>query len=202
MMKRPYPPTDMPTFLPAPEIFEWVKNSFFDEQSKLYNPDHEHLHHLEMPELSFLWASDGFKKQGRYVLGQCEKVMFNCGGWKKERQEMQMNDWFGDVPAFLITLDAQYCSECSDVEFCALVEHELFHIAQALDKFGFPAFDRDTGNPKLTMQGHDVEEFIGVVRRYGASDDVKRMVEAAKQKPEVASIDIARACGTCLLRAA
>jgi hypothetical protein len=28
--------------------------------------------------------------QKRMVLGQCEKVMFNQGGWKKARQEQQM----------------------------------------------------------------------------------------------------------------
>jgi hypothetical protein len=32
------------------------------------------------------------------VLGQCEKVMFNVGGWRKARQEQQMRDWFGFVP--------------------------------------------------------------------------------------------------------
>ena len=38
-----------------------------------------------------------------------------------------MMQWFGRVPAFLITLAADYCAECSDAEFCALVEHELYH---------------------------------------------------------------------------
>lgn len=39
-----------------------------------------------------------------------------------------MMDWFGDVPAFIITLAADYCARCSDADFCALVEHELCHI--------------------------------------------------------------------------
>ena len=54
----------------------------------------------------------------------------------------------------------------------------------------------------MCMRAHDVEEFVGVVRRYGASEDVQRIIDAAKTAPEVARINIARACGTCLLKAA
>lgn len=112
-----------------------------------------------------------------------------------------MHEWFGEVPKFIITLAADYCSQCTDLEFCALVEHELYHIGQAKDEFGAPKFNKE-GQPVLAMRGHDVEEFIGVVRRYGASVEVQEMIDAAKKKPEVAGIDIARACGTCLLRLA
>lgn len=72
-----------------------------------------------------LWASSCFAKAGRTVLGQSEAVMFRAGGWQKAGQEQQMIDWFGEVPSFLITLAADYCAQCTDAEFCALVEHEL-----------------------------------------------------------------------------
>jgi hypothetical protein len=52
------------------------------------------------------------------------------------------------------------------------------------------------------MRAHDVEEFVGVVRRYGAGEQVQKLVDAAQMPPEVARLDIARSCGTCLLRAA
>lgn len=55
--------------------------------------------------------------------------------------------------------------------------------------------------PKLGIRGHDVEEFVGIVRRYGAGDTAK-FVAAAQRAPEVGHADIARACGTCILRAA
>lgn len=109
-----------------------------------------------------------------------------------------MVEWFGRVPAFLITLAAGYCASCSDVEFCALVEHELYHVAQARDAFGAPAFNKDTGMPKLRIVAHDVEEFVGVVRRYGATADVRRLVAAASQTPAVPALNVARACGCCL----
>ena len=90
------------------------------------------------------------------------------------------------------------------MEFCALVEHELFHIGHATDEFDTPKFSRDTGLPVLCMKGHDVSEFIGVVRRYGApkGSAIEEMVKAANTKPEIAPADIGKACGTCLRLAA
>ena len=115
--------------------------------------------------------------------------------------EQQMFDWFGCVPAYIITLAADYCAQCSDADFCALVEHELYHIAQAKDQYGAPKFTQE-GLPKLEMRGHDVEEFVGVVRRYGASPDVQALVDAANSPAEVGKLNISRACGTCLLKSA
>jgi hypothetical protein len=78
--------------------------------------------------------------------------------------EQQMHEWFGRIPKFIITLAADYCEQCNDLEFCALVEHELYHIAQATDDYGAPKFNKETGMPVLKLRGHDVEEFVGVVR--------------------------------------
>lgn len=63
--------------------------------------------------------------------------------------------------------------------------------------YGAPAFDKQ-GRPKLRIMGHDVEEFVGVVARYGASADVGLLVAAARTAPAVQRLDIARACGCCL----
>lgn len=41
---------------------------------------------------------------------------------------------------WLLTTD--YCEQCNDLEFCALVEHELYHIAQATDDYGAPKFNK------------------------------------------------------------
>jgi len=183
---------------PANEIHEWVTEHILNEEGRLHNPDHLHL--LEA-DIRFMWASSAFSKKGRTVLGQAEEVMMRAGGWQKARIEQQMYEWFGHKPDYIITLAADFCSQCSDMEFCALVEHELYHIAQDTDEFGAPKFTRD-GQPKLCMRGHDVEEFVGVVRRYGASADVQEIIDAASQPAEVAKINIARACGTCLMKLA
>lgn len=203
---RPIPPSDSvsddpplwTTLIPAAEVKEWVATQILQDSGALHNPDHSHLIDTD---LEFLWASQAFTKQGRVVLGQAEQVMFRGGGWQKARQEQQMIEWFGRVPAFLVTLAADYCAACSDAEFCALVEHELFHIAQELDEFGVPKFRKD-GSPKLALRGHDVEESVGVVRRYGASQDVRRLVDAVMEGPALSSFRILSACGTCLAKAA
>lgn len=203
-MSRPYPPAHLTDselgirLIPAPEVWEWIQTEILSDAGSIHNPDHAHLIDADV---RVMWASAAFRKQGRTVLGQAEQVAFRAGGWQKARMEQQMLDWFGSVPTYIITLAADYCSQCPDADFCALVEHECYHIAQAMDEFGAPKFTRD-GMPKLEMRSHDVEEFVGVVRRYGASHDVQALVEAANNSPEVAKVNIARSCGTCLLKLA
>ncbi|WP_298019083.1 putative metallopeptidase [uncultured Castellaniella sp.] len=183
---------------PAANVAAWAQETILAEDGPLHNPDHTHL--LDA-DIGFLWASSAFAKRGRTVIGQAEPVMIRAGGWQKARQEQQLREWFGRVPDFLITLAADYCAQCSDTEFCALVEHELYHIGQEQDEFGAPKFTKD-GMPKLVLRGHDVEEFVGVVRRYGASAQVAQMIEAAERPAEVSGASIAHACGTCLMAAA
>ncbi|ODA00605.1 hypothetical protein A7P25_21985 [Achromobacter xylosoxidans] len=193
-LMRPTPPDQLDRFLPAPELHAWVEQTILASGGPLHNPDHAHLVDAD---LAFLWAPAAFEKAGHTVLGQAEQVMFRAGGWQKARQEQHMVEWFGGVPAFLITLAADYCIACTDAEFCALVEHELYHLGHAPDPYGAPAFDK-SGRPKLRIVGHDVEEFVGVVARYGSSEDVRRLVAAAGTAPAVPRLDIARACGCCL----
>lgn len=105
-------------------------------------------------------------------------------------------EWFGmTLPSWIITLSAGYCSVCTDREFCALVDHELYHISQALDEFESPKFHRDSGLPMLTMKGHDVEEFNGVVRRYGLSSDMQQMFAYSTMNPEVSDEHIKTVTG-------
>lgn len=179
---RPYPPAELTDEFrpyiavePASNLKEWVIQEILEDTGNLFNEKHIHL--LDS-ELEFMWASDSFEKQGRVVLGQAEQVSFMAGGWKKARMEQQVFEWFGYVPKFIITLSAEYCNHCSNVEFCSLVEHELFHIAQKLDEFGTPKFDKKTGMPVLTLVDHDVSEFIEVVNRYGTDESSGEIVTA------------------------
>lgn len=205
IQRRPDPPDwifehDTPSFAPAPELWTWIKAIFLNPEHQLFNEDHFHLGAFRYPEIAVMWAQCGFKKQGRFVVGQAEKIMINAGGWKKERQEEQYLQWFNEVPEYLITIDATYAKQANDIDFCALIEHELYHIAHKKDKYGVPSYNRETGKPNLAIQGHDVEEFTGVVRRYGASHDVQEMVKAANARPTVAKADVHHACGTCHLK--
>ncbi|MCV7485099.1 putative metallopeptidase [Acinetobacter baumannii] len=208
---RPFPPTDFIDqadeeeairIVPAPDLKNWVVANFLTLGGPLHNPDHDHIAemlHDNEGFLAFAWASTAYTRAKRMVLGQCEKVMFQQGGWKKARQEQQMRDWFGFVPVYLITIDASFCEKANDSEFCALLEHELYHIGVERDLDGEIIYSDHTGLPKHYLAGHDVEEFIGVVKRWGANDSVKRLIEVAKNPPFVSDLDISKCCGNCVI---
>ena len=156
--------------------------------------------HLREASLGFLWCALPNARQMNAVVGQAEMLSLQGGKWQKARQEMQIEGWFGNLPDFLLTFHADYADQCSDAAFCALVEHELYHCGQAVDAWGSPRFSKMTGRPIFSMRGHDVEEFVGIVERYGvgaAAGQTAALVEAAKRTPIVCSADIAGACGTC-----
>lgn len=183
-------------FQPSVHLLQWVQDCYLSDDGPLFNADHAHLCHVR---LGFLWALVGSEKHGRRILGQAEMVR---GGtdWKAARRTQQLAQWFGTVPDFVITLDATAARDMDDAAFAALVDHELYHCAQAVDEFGGPRFNQ-FGEPVLTMRAHDVEEFTGVVRRFGieaAGDEAVDLVIAAARSPEVSAARLGQACGTCL----
>lgn len=209
-MKRPMPPKtlldinpfDAVSFEPAQELKEWILNTFIDDEGALHNPDHAHISPWDDDLFKVLWASNAFIKADKVVLGQTEKFAPMAGGWRKLRQEKQMLDWFGCIPDFVITIDAQYASQASDTDFCALIEHELYHLGAKRDEDGNYLISPSTGEYKYYLRPHDVEEFYGVVQRYGASESVQKMVDLANDGPTIRKANIAHACGTCLLKLA
>lgn len=203
---RPRPPaslfsiestTDGVTFAPAPDLLGWLTSTFIEEGAPLENEDHAHLRYAK---LACLWTTVPNARAGRTIIGQAEfgATIGGMGRWQRGRAEQQILEWFGFWPDFLLTFFAPYADECGDAEFCALVEHELYHCGQERDEFGLPRFKKSTGMPAFCMRGHDVEEFVGVVRRYGAdAAGVRAMIEATRESPGVAVADIATCCGTC-----
>lgn len=205
---RPYPPKDLTEplkdgcFVPTPDLRMWMETVFIAERGILANEEHAHL---RTATLGVLWTNRPNSRQQRRIVGQAE-IMPPQGGsmgkWARGRLEQQITEWFGSMPDFLLTFDATYAAECDDATFCALVEHELYHCGQEHDIFGMPKFRRD-GTPAFAMRGHDVEEFVGVVRRYGAgASNAGPLAEAARKPPEIAEARIVGACGTCLRAAA
>ncbi len=199
-MTRPMPPEE--ALRPAPETFvpdealrEWIFATFISDDGALHNPDHAHL---ETAEIGALWTNVDNARQMRLVIGQAELMPpMAMGKWQRARAIAQIEAWFGAVPDFLITLHAAAAESMDDASFCALVEHELYHCGQERDQYGAPKFTRD-GAPKFAIRGHDVEEFVGVVARYGMTGVVRDLVEVANAGPSIDLADIAGACGTCL----
>lgn len=205
-LNRPRPPEhlfsienvlDGLQFVPAPDLVEWAFATFINEGAPLENEDHAHL---RSARIGALWTSVENARQGRMVVGQAElgKPQGTMGRWARARAEQQICDWFDCVPDFILTFSAPFMVEQSDATFCAIVEHELYHCGQERDEFGMPRFNR-MGMPAFAMRGHDIEEFVGVVRRYGAeASGVAAMIAAAAEAPLIAAADIAHVCGNCL----
>lgn len=205
-LKRPVPPMVFRTpgveggFITAPEVADWLRDTFIEINSPLYNPDHIHLQHAE---IGVVWTNVPASFHGFQVVGTAEYVMLMCRGrpWSKQRQQHLLEQWEVDYCDFLITLYAPYLHEADDATFCAVIDHELYHCGQQ-KRQGFPRFRKD-GHPMYAIVGHDVEEFVGIVRRYGtgpAAGETEQLVAAARKSPEVAPADIASMCGTCRKR--
>lgn len=201
---RPYPPEllieeycGIDYFVPSPELDLWVRNTFLRDSSPLFNEEHIHL--LDA-HIGYLWTNVPNVSKMRGVAGMAEYPFFRGNAWQKHRQIMQMQEWFGDVPNFVITLDAKFCLHAEDAQFLALLEHELYHCAQKKDENGEPLFNLLTERPVFAMREHDVTEFVGVVRRYGIGvvANGREFVAAANNEPEIAAVDIAQVCGNCV----
>lgn len=182
-------------FLPSEDLHEWVGNMFIKPSSELFNEDHTHL---ISASIGFLWTTCKNVTKGRRVLGMAEIFNARSNKWVKGRQEQQLRSWFTGIPDFIITIDAHFWRTASNPERFALIEHELYHCGQAHDEFGAPRFSNETGKPIFTIRAHDVEEFVGVVQRYGAeATGIKDIVDAANKGPSIAPAKIDGLCGTC-----
>jgi len=188
--------------VPALRLRDWIERTFIDEGGVLHNPDHEHLQHAR---IGALWVGVEWQKKGKRIAGEARLgTPQGSNAWMKARQRQQLRRWFGEdfegqLPDFVITVDAGYVQERLEENdpfaVCALVEHELYHCAQDTGSEGFPAFDRDTGRPRWTITPHDLEEFTGVAERYGAAtDELQRMQGALRRGPTIESADVEAAC--------
>jgi hypothetical protein len=206
MQPRPCPPASIlepaaePLFIPAPELISWARETFIDDNAALVNEDHRHL---AFASIGALWTNVPNGRAGRRIIGQAEMGLPPAGKWLRGRLEMQMLGWFGGIPDFVLTFDAEYSAECSDVAFAALVEHELLHCGQAKDEFGAPRFNKRSGAPVFAMKSHDFEGFVSIAARYGIVEaGVQELVDALRNKPLFSAADVGMVCGTCELRKA
>src|SRR5262245_46530872 len=103
----PVPPPELlgfeTRFAPSPDGLAWVRTNILDPLGPLHNPDHLHLTDAS---IGFLWTNAENTRHQRRIVGQAEVPMYMGNKWQKARQEMQVTQWFGDLPDFIITLDA------------------------------------------------------------------------------------------------
>lgn len=200
-MERPQPPI-MPRDSFKPDqggLGAWARRWFIEPGTPLSNPDHAHL---QQASIGWLWTTSVALDRGRRIAGEARIPRVTGQRWSMAMSAYQLEGWFGEIPDFLITIDAEMAPAASDAEFCALIEHELYHCAQAVGLFGEPRFTRE-GLPVYAMRGHDVEQFIGVVARYGAAaSGVSELVRVANMGTVLQDEAVGLACGTCNARRA
>lgn len=118
------------------------------------------------PRILILFRTIPKVKGGREVLGEC--CMPTVQGSLRSMFEWLMVERFGFYPDFLIILDKAFWEAADDLTKEILCFHELMHADQAVDQYGAPRFNKETGLPCWKIRGHSVEEFFETVRRYGA----------------------------------
>jgi hypothetical protein len=191
-------------FEPAPQVVEWIADTFLNEKSFLFDERHSHL---ARANIAALWTDVLNVTKMLPVIGTAEmpRPPQSGGKWARAKWEMQMGQWFGlEAPKidFLITLYAPYAAEASDLEFCATAKHEICHCAQDVDEYEQPGFRKSDNRPVFAIREHDFGGFLSVVEYFGASAErnVPELVETVRKGPRISAVAIAGACGTCMLR--
>lgn len=209
-LPRPFPPDLLlddlteDAFAVAPELIEWALATFVREAGPLHNPAHQHLADARIVGL---WTNVENMSKGRRIIAFAEtpRPPARANKWEIALWRSQLLDQAGgEMPDFRLIFDASFAAGCDDASWCATVEHELMHCAEALNRFGDPKFGED-GRPKYRIVGHPVEEFPEIVRRYGpgaAAGETAALVAAAQGAPLIAPAAIVGACGTCARRVA
>lgn len=142
-------------------------------------PELLHLHENEVP-FGWLMRNDTKHKGNKIELGSVHEVATMFQGGFKDLGLQLLLGMLGDLPKFLVVLDAQFWEQASARDREALVFHELMHVQQAIDRYGAPKFDRD-GLPVFKVVGHDIEAFNAEVVRYGAwRGDIGAFIAAAR----------------------
>src|SRR3546814_2855204 len=147
---RPLPPADNDFGFMADQdgLGAWVRETFLEEEGDLYNPDHAHLRDAS---IGWLWTDEPATHRGRTIVGEARLVPPPQERWGSAMMHRQIRNWFGHAPDFLITISAVSAGDMDDANFCALIEHEMFHCAQARNEYGEPRFGRD-GSPMFEMR--------------------------------------------------
>jgi len=180
-------------FEPSQTFRDWAFDTFItDSKSPLYNREHDHLAEAR---IGFLLTTVENVSGGVQILGQCQLGMPNGKKWSAGRQIQQLEEWFGFVPDFLITLDAVWMSTASPFQVCALVEHELLHANFKKDEYGDAKRNHDD-EFTWEIRPHDAEVFTTEIRRYGAwKPNLEDLKTAFASEPQFGNISLGGVCG-------
>ena len=153
------------TYRPAPEVKKIAEG--------LIEKYHQHIIDYNV-RIEYVYIDKTPKSNGREVWGTCRKIS-SLNAFLANSQE-------GSDPFFVITISEDVWEILPMKSKIALVDHELCHAwAEAKQ-------EEDTDGSedviKLSLNPHDLEEFVCIVRRHGLwREDVQAFVDAALKKP-------------------
>lgn len=117
------------------------------------------------------WKAD---VDGRCTIGKCRKAS------DLDRELVKID--------FVILLSAEFWRAAKEPQRIALLDHELHHATVRLDRDGEPVRD-ERGRVCYRMRKHDIEEFSGVVQRYGLyKRDLETFAAAIRSGPSQQSL--------------
>lgn len=132
----------------------------------------EHHPHLADVRIRYVFRDKAASSRGRTVLGKARKIAglnaYLVGLVGRQHVE-------GEVNFFVIEVASDVWRQLERPQRVALVDHELCHLDIETDP--------ETGERKLVLRGHDVEEFTEIVQRHGLwKSDVEELVKAGGQQ--------------------
>lgn len=162
----------------APEVKEIARTLIWDH--------HAHLQ-VFFDKMRFVFRDEAQKSKGRTIAGKAHKISgmaaYLAEATKDEPRVTHIpeREFDGEViPAhdyelfdgpefFLMEIAADIWRRLEDWQHIALVDHELYHFTIEM---------KDDG-PALGIRGHDLEEFVEVLVRYGRWDkDLQEFTDA------------------------
>ncbi|MEL6703020.1 MAG: putative metallopeptidase [Bacteroidota bacterium] len=185
--------------VPDPDLSAWARDVFVTGTGLLVNRDHAHLAYATV---EFLWTQSPNRVKRKNVVGRAHLGQpQGSDAWAKAMKADHLTRLFGEVPDFYITLCAGFVHERlregDEAAVFALIDHELYHCAPDT-RNGTPLFTED-GKPKWAMRPHDVEQFVGVTRRWGPQGGAEvAMHEAAQRGPTLGQPKVQGLCANCL----
>lgn len=131
---------------------------YADTYGRMWDVVGAHHDHLVDAAIALAWMHEVKPdRDGRLVWGRTRKV-------SSQERIFHNHD-------FVITLNCAVWAELDDQSKRALIDHELSHCGSKTN---------DEGEVSYYLRKHDLEEFVGIVRRYGLwKSDIEAFVNAA-----------------------